>query len=190
MSSTRSAIIADAERVFDRHGFAASGMDRLTETANVSSRTLYKHLGSKNGLITAVLEARCERFFATFQVNTIDALFGALGSWTEAEGARGCLFLRAEGEDLGQNGEVTSAVTAYRTRLRDLIRDIVTTETGEDDDFLTEQILILFEGATSAASYRGQKAILAARSAAAVLIAGFRGKGTTTEHHNDQSWSY
>src|SRR5699024_10540841 len=68
-------IITSTEPVFDQHGFAGSGVDRLTEAAGVSSRTLYKHLGSKSGLIAAVLNARRERFARLFDVATIDELF-------------------------------------------------------------------------------------------------------------------
>ena len=52
---TTSGIVASAEAVFDRHGFAASGVDRVTAAAGVSTRTLYKHLGNKTGLIVAAV---------------------------------------------------------------------------------------------------------------------------------------
>lgn len=170
MNDTRSSIIATAEHVFDENGFAASGMDRLTDAANVSSRTLYKHLGSKNALIVATVDARRERFFDALRVDTVAALFDALHRWTAAEGSRGCFFLRARGEGVDQHGAVAASVSAYRTQLYELIRHIVQTETGHDDDTLVEQVLVLFEGATSAASYRGLEVILAAKTAAAVLI--------------------
>lgn len=180
MNDTRSGILSAAEHTFDRHGFAASGMDRLTDAANVSSRTLYKHLGGKNALIVAVLDARRERFFAALRVNSVDGLFDALERWTTVEGTRGCFFLRAQGEDVDRDGAIASSVSAYRTQLHELIRHIVRTETGNDDDTLTEQILVLFEGATSAASYRGPKAILAAKAAARTLLAGSAERSSTS----------
>ena len=72
-------------------------MDRLTETANVSSRTPYKHLGNKNALIIAALEHRRRRFFAQLDVQSVDALFAALLDWTEAEGARARIALAPSG---------------------------------------------------------------------------------------------
>lgn len=176
MSTTRSDIIASCERVFDRNGFAATGMDTLTTAAGVSSRTLYKHLGNKNGLAVAVLEARMERFFSTCSSSSIDELFTALEGWIDSEGARGCLFLRAQGEtpelETGSISEtaVPEVVAKYRARLRDLIGNLVDAELGHDDEALADEVLIIVEGATSAASYLGARAVTAARSAASALL--------------------
>jgi AcrR family transcriptional regulator len=168
---TRSQIISSAEHTFDHHGFTATGMDRLTEAAGVSSRTLYKHVGSKTALITAVLEERGRRFFSQFNVHSVDALFAALESWTRIRGARGCLFLRALGETGGEISEVSDAVATYRRNLRDLIDSVVANDTHQgESDVLAGQILVLFEGAIAAASYRGLDAIRAARTAAAILV--------------------
>jgi len=170
VASTREQIIIAAEPVFDRRGFAGTGVDRLTEAADVSSRTLYKHLGSKAGLIAAVLDARRERFLRLLDVTTVDELFGALESWIGNEGARGCLFLRAWGEDGESQPEIATAVAAYRDQLRGVMARVIERETGTADDLMSEQLLVLFEGATSAASYRGTCAVEAARTAAAQLL--------------------
>jgi AcrR family transcriptional regulator len=165
-------IIASAERAFDRYGFTATGMDKLAEAAQVSSRTLYKHIGSKSELIAAVLAERTRRFFDHADVRSVDALFASLEAWTQAEGARGCLFLRAKGETSEETAMVLEAIAGYRERLGALIASAVSNDMGHaENDLLVEQILVLFEGATSAASYRGVDSISAARAAAAVLIA-------------------
>lgn len=52
--TTRDRIIEAAEDVFDRRGFAGTGIDQITDAAGVSSRTLHKHLSSKTGLIAFV----------------------------------------------------------------------------------------------------------------------------------------
>lgn len=166
----RERIISSTEPVFDEHGFAGTGVDRLAEAAGVSSRTLYKHIGSKSRLIAAVLNARRERFAQAFDVMTIDELFDALTAWVRSEGARGCLFLRALGEDGDAVPEVALAVSEYRELLYRVMSRIVEVETGGRDTLLAEQLLVIFEGATSAASYRGQRAVDAARAAAARLV--------------------
>lgn len=170
MTTTRERIIAGAEPVFDQCGFAATGVDKLTGAAGVSSRTLYKHLGSKSALIAAVLDARRGRFLRAFDVATVDELFSALASWVRVEGARGCLFLRALGEGGKTDPQIVATVTAYRAQLHHLIGSLVHNETGRDNELLTEQLIVLFEGATSGASYRGTRAITAARTAAAALL--------------------
>ncbi|MGJ0185023.1 TetR/AcrR family transcriptional regulator [Corynebacterium glyciniphilum] len=182
MNPTQADIVAAAESVFDAHGFAATGMDRLTQAAGVSSRTLYKHVGSKTGLMVAVLRARMERFFTECSGNSVDELFFGLQRWMDTEGARGCLFLRALGETGDEQGEVSSVVAEYRNGLRALIMRAVASEIRQEDEAVALQILVIFEGVTSTASYLGNAAVAAGREAAAAAIAA---RGSTASEPTD-----
>jgi AcrR family transcriptional regulator len=147
-------------------------MDQVAEAAGMSSRTLYKHAGSKAALMAAVLTERDRRFMQRLDMRSVDALFAALEEWVRLEGAWGCLFLRAHGETGGSSPELAAALAAHKTTLRERIDAIVAAERGGNSDpALAEQILILFEGATAAAVYRGPEAVAAARTAASILIA-------------------
>ncbi|NIZ09776.1 TetR/AcrR family transcriptional regulator [Pseudooceanicola sp. HF7] len=159
-----------AERLFDRHGYMATGMDRLTEAAGMSSRTLYKHAGSKAQLMARVLSERDRRFMARLDVQTVDGLFAALEDWVRVEGTRGCLFLRSRAETGGDTPEIAEAVAAHKTAFHHRIEQVVAADLGRDDPVLAEQVLVLLEGATHAAVYRGGDAVSAARAAAAILI--------------------
>ncbi|MFI0473340.1 TetR/AcrR family transcriptional regulator [Halomonas sp. HMF6819] len=166
-----SKLVAASEALFDRHGFTATGMDKLTKSAGISSRTLYKHAGSKNALIASVLGERDKRFARRLEVDSIDALFKALEDWVRVEGVRGCLFLRAYGETGGDSPEIVEAVLAHKARVADKIAELVIVETRQGDNAdLVEQIIVLFEGATAAAIYRGEQSVVAARMAAATLL--------------------
>lgn len=167
-------LLGAAERLFDRHGFTATGMDRLVQAAGMSSRTLYKHAGSKTALMAAVLAERDRRFFDGLEPRSVDALFAALEDWIREEGARGCLFLRTYAETGGDTPEIAAAMHAHKVRLRAAISDAIAAEAGVDPDaaeMLGEQLLVLYEGATAAAVYRGPDAVAAARGAAATLTA-------------------
>lgn len=163
-------ILEAVEAQVDRNGFMASGMDWLTAAAGVSSRTLYKHFGSKIGLMAAVLDERDRRFRSCLDVPTVDALFAALEDWIRIEGARGCLFLRALGETGGDRPEIVAAVQRQKAFLRERIGDIVRSQLDEPQENLVNQLLVLFEGATAAAAYRGPEAASAAREAADILV--------------------
>jgi AcrR family transcriptional regulator len=164
-------LVATAEQLFDRYGFTATGMDRLALAASMSSRTLYKHAGSKTALIAAVLSQRDERFLAQLNVANVDALFQALENWIITEGARGCLFLRAMGETGGDSPEIAEMTRAHKARLFERIQQVVQLEWGSDGgDELAAQIVILLEGATAAAIYRGVEAVATARSIAAQMM--------------------
>ncbi|MDP9938858.1 TetR/AcrR family transcriptional regulator [Ectopseudomonas alcaliphila] len=164
-------LISTAEALFDCHGFNATGMDRLAQAAGMSSRTLYKHAGSKNELIAAVLMTRGQRFLLRLELDSVEALFDALARWMSEEGARGCLFLRAQGEIGSAVPEVAEAVTAYKARFSETVRRILVRQLGAGpDEELVEQVVILFEGATAAASYRGVAVVATAGRAATLLV--------------------
>lgn len=167
-------MIAAAESMFDRHGFTSTGMDRLTEAAGMSSRTLYKHAGSKVALMTAVLNGRNARFMGAIDVASVDDLFAALEEWQRSESTRGCMLLRTLAETGGDIAEIADIFAAHKTEFRDRIAAIVAADLGSSDHVVTEQVLVLFEGAVVSAVYRGTEAAKAARSAAAVLVAAAR----------------
>lgn len=107
---------------------------------------------------------------ARIDVESVDALFAALEDWVWVEGTRGCLFLRSHAETGGETPEIAETVAGHKTGLRQRIGEIVAADLGNDGDpILAEQVLILFEGATHAAMYRGVEAVSAARTAAAIL---------------------
>ncbi|MGR3247827.1 MAG: TetR/AcrR family transcriptional regulator [Paracoccus sp. (in: a-proteobacteria)] len=161
-------LIAAAERLFERHRYMTTGMDRLTEAAGMSSRTFYKHAGSKAQLMGRVLAERDRRFVARMDVERVDALFAALQDWVRVEGARGCLFLRSHAETGSDTPEIAEAVAAHKTSFRQRLGDIVAKDLGHENVPLSEQVLVLFEGATHAAVYRGDEAVSAA--AATILV--------------------
>lgn len=104
------------------------------------------------------------------QADTVDQLFVDLARWIDDEGSRGCLFLRARGETGGEDPDVSETVASYRSRLRNLFRRTVARDLGRDDERTTTQVLLLFEGATSAAGYIGSDAVEAARDAAETIM--------------------
>ena len=61
-------------------------------------------------------------------------------------------------------------MTAHKAAFTQRIGQIVAMDLGREDQALSDQILILFEGATHAAVYRGTEAVSAARVAAATLV--------------------
>ncbi|MXO64189.1 TetR/AcrR family transcriptional regulator [Altericroceibacterium endophyticum] len=164
------ALTVAAERLFDTNGYTATGMDRLTQAAGMSSRTLYKHVGSKAALMGRVLAKRDRRFMQSIELQSVDALFSAIEDWIRTEGARGCLFLRSLAETGGETPEIAAAVTAHKTAFQERIHKIVAADLGHEDPVLADQILVLAEGATHAAVYRGVAAVSAARFAAGLLV--------------------
>ncbi|WP_423822806.1 helix-turn-helix domain-containing protein [Salinisphaera sp. SPP-AMP-43] len=164
-------LLTTAERLFDQDGFNATGMGRLVRETRLSSRTVYKHVGSKNALVARVLAERQRRFFAHTDFSSVEALFDSLKRWhADNDGARGCLFFRLRAETGGQIAEIEAAVAAYQQQLHVRIGELVAREAGVPDETRADQILALFEGATTAATYRGEAVIDAAAACARQLI--------------------
>ena len=52
----RERILQTATRLFYEQGINVTGVDELAAAAEVSKRTLYKHFGNKEGVVTAYLQ--------------------------------------------------------------------------------------------------------------------------------------
>ncbi|SCG57491.1 TetR/AcrR family transcriptional regulator [Micromonospora humi] len=62
----RDAVVSAARVVFGRDGYARTTMDTIAREAEVSTRTLYKHFGSKEELFSFVLEQSATRVADAF----------------------------------------------------------------------------------------------------------------------------
>ena len=69
---TRTQTLDAAERLFFTDGIAVTGVDAVARAAGVSVVTLYKHFGSKDGLIGAVLARRLQAWDEVWQAQ-VDA---------------------------------------------------------------------------------------------------------------------
>src|SRR3954469_3005869 len=60
MESSRMKILSAAQRVYAEHGFRGATTRRIAEAAGVNEVTLFRHFGSKQALIEAVVQACAE----------------------------------------------------------------------------------------------------------------------------------
>lgn len=168
----RTEIITEATRLFEAEGFRGIGIDRVIAPSGVSTRTLYKHFGSRDGLVLAVLEARHRAFMQQLekQAGDIEALFNTLRDWVEAHGTLGCMLLRARSEYAQANSEIVALVHRQKTEFRNEVAQRIRLVLGRSDERLATQIWLLFEGATAAASVAGASIIDEAGNAARSLL--------------------
>jgi AcrR family transcriptional regulator len=182
---TRAAIVAAATPLLYGRGLDGVGVAELCARLGVSKETLYRHFGTKDGLVQAVLEARSERAHAWMATavaaagddpaDQLAAVFDALGRWYAEPGFRGCAMVNAAAQ---HHVEPVRALTArHLDRYLDLLTGIAARGGAADPDTLGRQLLMLVEGATVVATHHGAAGAAAqARSAAlALLAAGGRG---------------
>jgi AcrR family transcriptional regulator len=187
---TRAAIIQAATGVLYEQGLDGTGIAELCARASVSKETLYRHFGSKDGLIEAVLQARSDQVVhwlrdaataaGTDPSRQLAAVFDALGSWYAEPGFRGCAIVNAATQHHADPARPAAA--RHLARHLDLLTDIAARAGATDPALLGRQLLILVEGATTVADHNGapetaQQAKLAALTLLRASTGRGRGKG-------------
>ncbi|WP_327583980.1 TetR/AcrR family transcriptional regulator [Nonomuraea sp. NBC_00507] len=176
---TRAAIIEAATPVLYERGLDGIGVAELCARLEVSKETLYRHFGTKDGLVQAVLEARSARLtgWLTEAVaaagddphDQLTAVFDALQRWYDRPAFRGCAMVNASAQ---HHDETVRALTArHLDRYLDLLTGIATRAGAADPGALGRQLLMLIEGATVVAAHHGTAGTAGqARDAALTLL--------------------
>jgi AcrR family transcriptional regulator len=123
-SETRDRIIAEAARLFDKQGFAATGISAILRDAGVKSGSLYHFFPSKEALLIAVLERYFERLRPTIldpveatAEDPIDRLFALLERYRRdllvSEYARGCPVGKLALEVVDRTPQTRTLMEAY-----------------------------------------------------------------------------
>jgi AcrR family transcriptional regulator len=167
-------ILAGAERAFEAEGFRGIGVDKILAQSGASTRTLYKHFGSRDGLVIEVLRRRHREFMKrlaeTDSADPVGELFEIQIVWIDEHRNSGCLFLRAHGEYAFISADVTAIVLEHKKEFESEIARRVEIALGRPDPVLAMQIWLLFEGATALASLQGTYALATAKDTAKFLL--------------------
>ncbi|WP_345468684.1 TetR/AcrR family transcriptional regulator [Actinoallomurus oryzae] len=184
---TRAAIVRVAGDFLYARGLDGAGIAELCAEAGISKETLYRHFGSKEGLIRAVLEARSDRvtrWLAQVAADAGDepadqlaAVFDALGRWYREPGFRGCAIVNAATQR--HTTPANEIATRHLGRHLDLLTTIAARAGAADPTALGRRLLLLLEGATVVADHLGAPGSADdAREAALTLLK----CGTQTAH--------
>ncbi|OBJ87427.1 TetR family transcriptional regulator [Mycobacterium gordonae] len=176
---SRQRVLAAADRLFNDRGVQAVGMDEIRDAAGVPLKRLYREFPSKADLVQAVLSRRdteVRNAIAGF-VNAgaheprtqILAVFDFLYEWFSQPDFRGCMFINTAGELGGTSTDVAQIVRRHKRALRSYLAKLV--EAGGFPATLTDQLMILANGAMATASINGNPdPARHARAAAEVLL--------------------
>jgi AcrR family transcriptional regulator len=167
-------ILKGAERAFEAEGFRGIGVDKVLAQSGASTRTLYKHFGSRDGLVIEVLRHRHLAFMKLLNeadaLDPVGELFEIQRQWTTEHKNSGCMFLRAQGEYAAISADIAAVVNDHKKQFETEIGRRVEIAIGRPDANLAMQIWLLFEGATALASLRGTLALETAKDAATHLV--------------------
>ncbi|MDR8410040.1 TetR/AcrR family transcriptional regulator [Nonomuraea sp. 3-1Str] len=160
---TREQILRVAGEVLYEQGLDGIGVAGLCARAGVSKETLYRHFGSKDGLVRAVLEARSDRIARWLReaaegagpepAAQLAAVFDALARWYEEPGFRGCAIMNAAAQH--HEGSAPAVAARHMDRHLDLLSGIAIRAGAADPGTLARQFLLLMEGAAVVADHHG-----------------------------------
>lgn len=178
----RNHLIDIATRLFNRHGYHATGIDAVLAEAGIAKTTLYRHFESKEELIIAALakaddDAREEmrRFVEKVSDDPRERLlatFGQLELWLQDCEFKGCPFVAAAGEFGTDKSPVFLQVRLHKRLYLAFFEELVRAAQLPDPKRLAVQIMILHEGVVAYAQVLGTAGVVAtARAAAERLIA-------------------
>ena len=111
-------------------GINGTGVDRLSQVAQVSKRTLYQHFRSKDDVVTRALAALDDRVFHSVTASAeaargrgesetaqILAVFDELVEMVDRPDFRGCPFLNARAELADRSHPAHAVIDAHKARL-------------------------------------------------------------------------
>jgi AcrR family transcriptional regulator len=187
---TRATILDAATRLFYARGLDGIGVAELCTTIGVSKETLYRHFGSKDKLVHAVLEARSDkvtRWLANAAeaagddpFDQLAAIFDALAQWHAEPTFRGCALLNAAAQQ--HDGSPHALARRHLDRRLDLLTDIARRAGAADPATVGRQLLTVVVGATTLADHRGDTdaAVVAKQAALTLLRAAKQFRRTST----------
>lgn len=178
----RDRLIDTALALFDRDGYRATGIDRILAEAGVAKMTLYKHFGSKDELVLAVLRRRDERWRASFARaverrasapgTRLRAVFDALDEWLDGPRFKGCMFLKAAAEFPAPDDPIHAAAAEHQRLVLAYLRDLAAAAGAKRPARLARELMLLIEGAIAVTQVNGPVgAARHARKAGEALIA-------------------
>jgi AcrR family transcriptional regulator len=169
-AETREALLDAAHGLFYWHGIRAPGVDAVAGEAGVAPTILYRHFGSKDGLIAAYVERAAAGYREWFDAalgedGDVLALFAALETQLQPENCRGCPFLMALAELPDAGHPAHRSAVELKAWVRGRFRELTDEQTGD-------RLALVFEGAYASTQALGVTGPASgARDLAAALMA-------------------
>ena len=178
--SVRDRILNTARELFYREGVRAVGVDTVVARSGVAKTSLYRWFSSKDALIAAVLEAEAKDRWAGWDYNLANAgstgpreqlraEFKGITRYVSSSKFRGCPFMNVITEFPDPEHPARKLAIEVTEELRRRIRGLIDQLDVRDPVELTDQLVLLVDGAFSSAQAMGkqgpQKFLLAAAEA-------------------------
>ncbi|MBO1073353.1 TetR/AcrR family transcriptional regulator [Roseomonas sp. 1311] len=169
-----------AKDLFYRQGIRATGVEELCRVAGTTKISLYRAFPSKDELVAAILREDCEEKTGLLEEVMSDAVpaqarpaavLARAAASLRQSGFRGCPVGMAIVEFPDPEHPARKVADAYKQKTRERLCQICTEAGAADPRGLGDSILLLIEGAFSAAPYLGndEAARMLERAGTAIL---------------------
>jgi len=163
-SPARERILSTAEHLFYRDGYRAVGVDTIVAESGVAKMTLYRHFPSKDHLIEAYLDRANVRFWEWFDGlidpdasprQALEAVFDGVAKLASSPACRGCTWVAAAAEFPEPDHPGHAVAIAHKRAVIERLRGLAEQAGASDPEALAEELLLLMDGAWSAARVFG-----------------------------------
>jgi len=164
VAPARERILQTAERLFYRDGYRAVGVDMIVAESGVAKMTLYRHFPSKDDLIAVYLERTNLRLLAwmdgliaphTDPREALEAVFEGVAKLASSTECLGCAFVGAAGEFTEPDHPGHRVAIEHKRAVVDRLRELAQRVGARDANALAEELLLIMDGAWSAARVFG-----------------------------------
>lgn len=195
-SEIRGHLLDTALRLFNQHGYHATGIDLIIAEAGVAKTTLYRHFETKEDLILAALERRDEedrmamRTFveqhASDPVDRLLATFDFLETTVRDKQFRGCMFMSAAGEHKDSVDPVFRAALMHKRLVLAYFEELAHAARLAEPKRIAAEINLMHEGAVAVAQMTrtAEPVRLSKRMAGQLLAAEERSPGVPSRPRN------
>ena len=152
----RERLLHAASELFYREGVGAVGVDRISERAGVSKRTLYQQFASKDDLVAASLRRAGPGILSAYlgaaercaaPRTRILAVFEGLMTWSGSDGFRGCPFVNAATELADPAHPARAVARESKLHMQSFFKEQARLGGSPDPASLAIQLMIVFDGA-------------------------------------------
>lgn len=165
--SVRDRILNTARELFYRDGIHAVGVDTVVAQSGVAKTSLYRWFPSKDALVVAVLQKEAEDRWAGWDYTAaragseprarLRAQLEGIVRYVTGPKYRGCPFMNVTAEFADPQHPARAVAREIMEELRRRVRALVEPLEVRNPDELTEQLVMLIDGAFSSAQVFGKQ---------------------------------
>jgi AcrR family transcriptional regulator len=155
-SKARQRIIEAASKLFYQHDAHTIGVDRISEEANVSKRTLYKYFSTKEELLSTVITVlgtgwfeACKDSESDDPADRIRHVFKMMEPVAELEDFKGCVLMNTSIELRDSNALARGVARDFKQRLFEYFEHQAKRMEVKNPSELAQQLVMLFDGCSA-----------------------------------------